>query len=92
MLLDYIALVSVYVLIGFAASNLDLRNHNVLSIVRLLGLLFLFILLIISLVLRSLNRNIKDLVTRILLKKKHFRDKKIRVVTTVNVANNLHLY
>jgi len=92
MLLDNIALVSVYVLIGFAASNLDLSNHNVLSIVRLLGLLFLFLLLIISLVLRSLNRNIKDLVTRILLKKKHFRDKKTRVVTTVNVANNLHLY
>ena len=92
MLLDYIALVSVYVLIGFAASNLDLSNHNVLSIVRLLGLLFLFLLLIISLVLRSLNRNIKDLVTRILLKKKHFREKKIRVVTAVNVENNLHLY
>jgi len=92
MLLDNIALVSVYVLIGFAASNLDLSNHNVLSIVRLLGLLFLFLLLIISLVLRSLNRNIKDLVTRILLKKKHFREKKIRVVTAVNVENNLHLY
>jgi len=60
----YIVLAVVSILIGFAAASLDYTNQNVVSIVRLLFLLFIFILIVIYIMLRLLYTNIRIFLSR----------------------------
>jgi len=57
--MSYIALAIVSILIGFVVATLDFTNPNVVSIVRLLFLLFVFILIVIYIMLRLLYTNIR---------------------------------
>ena len=62
--MSYIALAIVSILIGFVVASLDFTNQNVVSIVRLLFLLFVFILIVIYIMLRLLYTNIRVFLSR----------------------------
>ena len=62
--MSYIALAIVSILIGFVVATLDFTNQNVVSIVRLLFLLFVFILIVIYIMLRLLYTNIRVFLSR----------------------------
>ena len=63
-MMSYIALAIVSILIGFVVATLDFTNPNVVSIVRLLFLLFVFILIVIYIMLRLLYTNIRVFLSR----------------------------
>ena len=63
-MISYIALAIVSILIGFVVASLDFTNQNVVSIVRLLFLLFVFILIVIYIMLRLLYTNIRVFLSR----------------------------
>ena len=63
-MISYIALAIVSILIGFIVATLDFTNPNVVSIVRLLFLLFVFILIVIYIMLRLLYTNIRVFLSR----------------------------
>ena len=62
-MISYIALAIVSILIEIVVASLDFTNQNV-SIVRLLFLLFVFILIVIYNILRLLYVNIKVFLSR----------------------------